>query len=158
MGCLKDWAGKELASTLVSRVSIPRRPCIPGFLADYPGTFPAKEKHIRERAGFLGGHDVLKGCVRILGKYAQEDVAVQQPNSDLDLLRSIIDLIEAERSRNSFQDQRIKEVEQQYAQLEDRVSSLEAVVPALRYDTSRQAELEYMENPYSMDGSPRCDF
>ncbi|MEM0978770.1 MAG: hypothetical protein AAGH78_00715 [Cyanobacteria bacterium P01_H01_bin.58] len=83
---------------------------------------------------------------------------MQQPNSDLDLLRSFIDLIEAERSRNSFQDKRIKEVEQQYAQLEDRVSTLEAVVPALRYDTSRQTELEYMENPYSMDGSPRCNF
>jgi hypothetical protein len=158
MGCLKDWAGKELASTLVSRVSIPRRPCTPRFLTDHPGTFPAKEKHTRERAEFSGGHDILKGYVRILGKDAQEDVAVQQPNSDLDLLRSFIDLIEAERSRNSFQDKRIKEVEQLYAQLEDRVSSLEAIVPALRYETSRQTELEYMENHYSMDGNPRCNY
>lgn len=158
MGRLKDWTGKELASTLVSRVSIPQRPYIPEFLADHPGTFPAKEKHTRERAESLRGHDILLKYVKILGKHAQEDVAVQQPNSDLDLLRSFIDLIEAERSRNSFQDKRIKEVEQQCTQLEDRVSSLEAVVPALRYDTSRQTELEYMENPYSMDGSPRCNF
>ncbi|PSN19225.1 hypothetical protein C7271_08390 [filamentous cyanobacterium CCP5] len=93
-----------------------------------------------------------------MGKYAQEDVAVQQPNSDLDLLRRFIDLIEAERSRNSFQDKRIKEVEQQYAQLEDRLSSMESIVSILRHDTARQAELEYMENPYSLDGSPRCNY
>ncbi|RMH12762.1 MAG: hypothetical protein D6698_14945 [Gammaproteobacteria bacterium] len=157
MGCLEDWAGKELASTLVSRVSIPRRLCIPRFPADHPGTLPAKEKHTRERAEFLEGHDILNSYVRILGKYAQEDVAVQQPNSDLDLLRHFIDLIEAERSCNSFQDKRIKEVEQQYAQLEDRLSSMESIVSILRHDRARQAELEYMENPYSLDGSPRCN-
>ncbi|MEL6319764.1 MAG: hypothetical protein AAFQ57_03810 [Cyanobacteria bacterium J06626_14] len=83
---------------------------------------------------------------------------MRQPNSDLDLLRSFIDLIEAERSHNSFQDKRIKEVEQQYEQLEDRVSSVESIVSALRYDTARLAELEYAENSYFLDGSPRCNY
>lgn len=158
MGCLEDWTGKELTSTIVSRVSIPQRSYISGLPKDHPDTFPVKEKHTRERAGFLEGHDILKGYVRILGKYAQEDVAVRQPNSDLDLLRSFIDLIEAERSHNSFQDKRIKEVEQQYEQLEDRVSSVESIVSALRYDTARLAELEYAENSYFLDGSPRCNY
>ena len=81
-----------------------------------------------------------------------------QSNSDLDLLRSFIDLIEAERTRNSFQDKRIREVEQQCEQLEERVSSMESTVSILRHDTARQAELEYMENPYSLDGSPRCNY
>lgn len=158
MGCLKKWAGKELASTLVSRVSIPQRPCISGFPEDHPDTFPAKEKHTRERAEFLKGYDILKGCVRILGKHTEEDQAMLQPNSDLDLLRSFIDIIEAERTRNSFQDKRIREVEQQCELLEERVSSIESIVSILRHDTARQTELEYMENTYSLDGSPRCNY
>lgn len=81
-----------------------------------------------------------------------------QPNSDLDLFRNFIDLIEAERIRNSFQDKRIREVEQQCEQLEERLSSMESIVAILRHDTARQVELEYMENPYSLDGSPRCSY
>lgn len=81
-----------------------------------------------------------------------------QPNPDLDLLRSFIDLIETERTRNSFQDKRIREMEQQCEQLEERVSSMESIIAILRHDTARQTELEYMENPYSFDGSPRCNY
>lgn len=81
-----------------------------------------------------------------------------QPNSDLDLLRSFIDLIEAERTRNNFQDKRINDVTRQQEGLEDRVSSLESLVMALRYDVGRNAELEVMEYPYSLDGDPRCNY
>ncbi|NJN38652.1 MAG: hypothetical protein HC790_07925 [Acaryochloridaceae cyanobacterium CSU_3_4] len=89
----------------------------------------------------------------------QEDQTVQQSHSDLDLLRQFIDLIEAERTRNSFQDKRIREIEQQHEQLEERVSLIEPIVhQALRYSTERNRELEYMENPYSLDGSPRCNY
>jgi hypothetical protein len=156
MGCLKDWAGKEW--TLVSRVSIPQRPYISRFLAHHLETFPAKKKHIKHWLDFIRRYDILKCYAKILGKYAQEDQAVRQPNSDLDLLRSFIDLIEAERSRNSFQDKRIKEIEQQQDQLEDRVLSIEAIVSALGYGLDRNVELEYMENPYSLDGNPRCNY
>ncbi|WP_448570216.1 hypothetical protein [Trichothermofontia sp.] len=83
---------------------------------------------------------------------------MRQPNLDLDLLRSFIDLIEAERTRNSFQDKRIREVEQKHASLEDRVSSMESIIAALRYSVGRSTELEFMENPYSLEGSPRCDY
>ena len=88
----------------------------------------------------------------------QEEQTMRYPNSDLDLLRSFIDLIEAERKHNSFQDKRIKEVEQQQEQLEERVSSIESLFSGLRYSMERNAELEYMENPYSLDGSPRCNY
>ena len=82
---------------------------------------------------------------------------MQQPNSDLDLLHSFIDLIEAERIHNSFQDKRIRDVDQQVEDLTDRVSSVESILLALRHSVERQAELEWMENPYTLDGSPRCD-
>lgn len=84
---------------------------------------------------------------------------MQQPHSDLDVLRQFIDLIEAERTRNSFQDKRINEIEHKNEQLEERLSLLEPiVVQALRYSTERNRELEYMENPYALDGSPRCNY
>jgi len=158
MGCLNDWAGKELTLTLVSRVSIPQRLYTPRLSKYYLGSFPAKDQHTRQRTEFSKGHDILRGCARILGKHAQENQAMLQPNSDLDLLRSFIDLIEAERTRNSSQDKRISEMEQHCEHLEERVSSMESIVSILRHDTARQAELEYMENPYSLDGSPRCNY
>jgi DNA repair exonuclease SbcCD ATPase subunit len=83
---------------------------------------------------------------------------VQQPHSDLDVLRRFIDLIEAERTRNSFQDKRINEIEKQHEQLEERFSLMEPIVQSLRYSTERNRELEYMENPYALDGSPRCNY
>ncbi len=169
MGGLKGWAGKELTLTLVSRVSIPYRPCIPRLLTYRPGTSPTQEKHTRKHAKALRGYDILKDYVRILGKHAQKEQAVLQPNSDLDLLR---DLLELERSRNSFQDQRIYELEKRWKELEsrispletdgreldERVSALEPTVADLRYQVSRNTELEFMENPYALDGSPRCNY
>jgi DNA repair exonuclease SbcCD ATPase subunit len=83
---------------------------------------------------------------------------VQQPHSALDVLRQFIDLIEAERTRNSFQDKRINEIEKQHEQLEERFSLMEPIVQSLRYSTERNRELEYMENPYALDGSPRCNY
>jgi hypothetical protein len=94
-----------------------------------------------------------------MNRALQEDQTVQQPHSDLDVLRQFIDLIEAERTRNSFQDKRINEIEHKNEQLEERLSLLEPiVVQALRYSTERNRELEYMENPYALDGSPRCNY
>jgi hypothetical protein len=87
----------------------------------------------------------------------QEDQTVQQLHSDLDLLRQFIDLIEAERTRNSFQNKRINAIEQQNEQLEERLSLMEPIVQSLRYSTERNRELEYMENPYALDGSPCCN-
>lgn len=92
-----------------------------------------------------------------------------QPNPELDLLR---DLLELERSRNSFQDKRIYELEKKCKEIErrilpleadgheldERVSALEPAVADLRYQVSRNAELEHMENPYALDGSPRCHY
>jgi predicted nucleic acid-binding Zn-ribbon protein len=80
-----------------------------------------------------------------------------QVNSDISFLRHLIDLIEAERMRNVFRDRRLEEYVSRYEQLEDRLASLESIVPDLRYRVDRQAELEYMENPYSLDGHARCN-
>jgi hypothetical protein len=60
-----------------------------------------------------------------MNRALQEDQTVQQPHSDLDVLRQFIDLIEAERTRNSFQDKRINEIEHKNEQLEERLSLLE---------------------------------
>jgi hypothetical protein len=35
---------------------------------------------------------------------------------------------------------------------------MEPIVQSLRYSTERNRELEYMENPYALDGSPRCNY
>lgn len=144
--------------TLVSRVSIPRRPYLSRLYDNDLEVFPADEQYIKQQDIFLRRYDILDGCVRILVKYARQDQAMQQPNSDLDLLRSFIDLIEAERTRNNFQDKRINDFTRQQERLEDRVSSLESLVMALRYDVGRNAELEFMEYPYSLDGDPRCNY
>ena len=124
----------------------------------FPDTFPVKKKYTRKRNRNWSGYGILVERAKIWGSYMQEEQTMRYPNSDLDLLRSFIDLIEAERKHNSFQDKRIKEVEQQQEQLEERVSSIESLFSGLRYSMERNAELEYMENPYSLDGSPRCNY
>ena len=41
---------------------------------------------------------------------------------------------------------------------EDRLSSVESNISFLNHQVDRYAELEYMENPYALDGSPRCNY
>lgn len=82
---------------------------------------------------------------------------MQRPNSDLDVLRSLIDLIEAERTRNSFQDKRINNIERKNEQLEDRLSSIESIVAALRHDTACNSEYAFAADPYSLNGDPLCN-
>lgn len=86
-------------------------------------------------------------------------------NADLNLLRTLIDLIEAEREHNVGQDQQIKiivqkmdEMEQRERDRAERVEFLEAEIPYLRHLVDRSTELEYLENPYSLDGEPRCNW
>jgi hypothetical protein len=86
-------------------------------------------------------------------------------NADLDLLRSLIDLIEVERERNAKQDQQIRMIFQKIGELEqkeqdrtERMEFLEAEIPYLRHRIDRTIELEYMENPYSLDGDPCCNW
>jgi Tfp pilus assembly protein PilN len=86
-------------------------------------------------------------------------------NADLNLLRTLIDLIEAEREHNVRQDQQIQiivqkmdEVEQREQDRAERVEFLEAEIPYLRHRVDRSIELEYLENPYSLDDDPRCNW
>jgi hypothetical protein len=85
-------------------------------------------------------------------------------NADLNLLRTLIDLIEAERERNVRQDQQIKTIFQKMGEIEqnerdraERLEFLESEIPYLRYQVARSIELEYLENPYSLDGEPCCN-
>lgn len=72
-------------------------------------------------------------------------------NSDLNLLRNLIDLLEAEREHNSLQDQQIEA-------LTERLGSLESEISYVKHRVDRNVQLEYLENPYSTDGEPRCNF
>jgi chromosome segregation ATPase len=80
---------------------------------------------------------------------------------DLDLLRSLIALIESERERNSKQINevlwRVQALESQEQETTERLEFLESEIPHLRYQVNRNIELEYLENPYSLDGDPRCN-
>lgn len=81
------------------------------------------------------------------------------------LLRYLIDLLEKERYRNTTQDLRICNLEMRVDKIEksedrqtERLEFLEAEIPNLRYRVDRSLELEWLENPYSLEGEPRCDF
>ena len=52
MDCLEEWAGKELTLTLVSRVSIPRRPYLSRLFDNHLEVFPADEQYIKQQDGF----------------------------------------------------------------------------------------------------------
>ncbi len=88
-----------------------------------------------------------------------------QPEYDLDLIRVIIDLIEADRMRDRDRDHHIEKIAQHSKQIGeschqmgDRVSSLEFVVRGLSRQVSRTIELEYMDHPFSLDGQARCNY
>lgn len=84
---------------------------------------------------------------------------------DLDLIRVIINMIEADRMRDRERDHHIEKIAQQSKQAEescnqlgDRVSSLESVVLGLSHQVGRAVELEYMDHPFSLDGQARCNY
>ncbi|MCU0551401.1 MAG: hypothetical protein MUC48_18805 [Leptolyngbya sp. Prado105] len=82
-------------------------------------------------------------------------------SADLQQLREIFlqifdRLFEQEALNQNFE-QRISRLEQDAQRQEDRVEFLESEIPGLRYCVARNAELEYAENPYSLDGEPRCN-
>jgi len=86
-------------------------------------------------------------------------------NYDLALIRCLLDLIEKERERNHLQDvqfqavvQRIDAIERREQGQEERLEFLEAEIPYLRHRVDRSIELEYLENPYSLDGDARCNW
>ena len=86
-------------------------------------------------------------------------------NYDLALIRNLLDLIEKERERNTFQDaqlkavfQRMDEIEQQEKDYTKRLEFLETEIPHLRHRVDRTIQLEYLENPYSLDGDARCNW
>lgn len=86
-------------------------------------------------------------------------------NYDLALIRNLLDLIEKERERNNFQDaqlravfQRMDAIEQQEQENTERLEFLETEIPYLRHRVDRTVELEYLENPYSLDGDARCNW
>lgn len=104
---------------------------------------------------------------------------MQRPHTDFNALREMIDLMERESARNDRQDKRhdfqekrlqsqdnsLRTCEQKLTalveevnSLRERVSSVESTVQPLLHNAARQTELEYMENPYSLDGEPRCNF
>jgi hypothetical protein len=90
-------------------------------------------------------------------------------NSDLTLLRNLflyaIDLLEAERERNLLQDHQIKAIVRRIDDIEKRerdrteqLEFLESEIPYLRHQVDRSIELEYLENPYSLDGDSHCNW
>ncbi|MGI0488786.1 hypothetical protein ACN4EK_25530 [Pantanalinema rosaneae CENA516] len=87
-------------------------------------------------------------------------------NTDLDLLRrlflQVLDQLEAERELREQQfktiSQRIEQIEEQGQQQTNRLEFLEAEIPYLRHRVDRSVELEYLENPYSLDGDARCNW
>lgn len=90
----------------------------------------------------------------------------QNTNTDLTLLRSLIlkvlDQLEAERvlCEQQFEmlTKRLNSMEQREQNRVERLESLEAEIPYLRHRMGRSIELEYLENPYSLDGEPRCNW
>lgn len=80
------------------------------------------------------------------------------PHTDIDFLRKMLDFMEAERMRNTLQDKRLKKIGLQVEQLDSRLGSVEMGVSDLQHRVDRGEELEYLENPYSLDGSPRCNY
>jgi septal ring factor EnvC (AmiA/AmiB activator) len=87
----------------------------------------------------------------------------------LDFLRyafnHVIDQLEKQQLLLTEQQWQIAEVERHQEILadrvdeqEDRIGSAESNISYLTHQIDRNAELEYMENPYAMDGSPRCDY
>lgn len=74
-------------------------------------------------------------------------------------------MIEGEREHNVRQDQQIKMIFQKIAEIEqkeqdkaERQGFLEVQILHLRHQVDRSIELEYLENPYSLDGDPRCNW
>lgn len=79
-------------------------------------------------------------------------------NSDLDLLRGLI-LYAFDRIERRLEEQahRIDEMERREQERTKRLEFLESEIPYLRYRVDRSIELEYLENPYSLDGDACCN-
>ncbi len=96
-------------------------------------------------------------------------------NTDLNVLRRMIDLIESERQANTHRDHKIHRLEQdllkyhmtlqwlqeRLQELQAKLTSIEAENLELRMVNSQQAdtiaELQCWVDPYSQDGTPICN-
>lgn len=73
------------------------------------------------------------------------------------LLRHVIDQVEAHEVQNLTRDRRIYDIEQKCEEILQKVDFLEDGIPQFRYLAGRNAELEAMADPYSPDGDPICN-
>jgi hypothetical protein len=79
-------------------------------------------------------------------------------------LKVLCSLIESMHQRISRQEQLIRVIAKEMAEMKEselarvqRLEFLESEIPDLRHRVDRGIELEYLENPYSHDGDPRCN-
>ncbi|NES68215.1 MAG: hypothetical protein F6K24_24735 [Okeania sp. SIO2D1] len=89
-------------------------------------------------------------------------------NADLDLLRSLINIIESERNRRMFLESRVNKIEEklevQQGQFQDfkyQLQDIEGEVAEVRINnqvlSEKNAELESFANPLSIDGTAICN-
>ncbi len=90
-------------------------------------------------------------------------------NADLDLLRYLINLIESERNERVYLKNKVNEIENkldfQSSKFQDfkyQLKDLEGEVAEVRINnqvlSEKNAELENLQHPDSMDGKPICDY
>ncbi|MGD1715646.1 hypothetical protein [Hydrocoleum sp. CS-953] len=90
-------------------------------------------------------------------------------NADLDLLRYLINVIESERNERVYLENRVNTIEKKLnfqviksQDFEYQLKDLEGEVAEVRINnqvlSEKNAELENLQHPYSMDGKPICDY
>ena len=90
-------------------------------------------------------------------------------NADLNLLRSLINVIESERNERIYLENRVNRIEKkldfQSSQFQDfkyQLKDLEGEIAEVRINnqvlSEKNAELENLQHPYSMDGKHIADY
>ena len=90
-------------------------------------------------------------------------------NADLDLLRYLINVIESERNERIDLENRVNKIEprlnfqcSQFHDFKYQLKDLEGEVAEVRINnqvlSEKNAELENLQHPDSMDGKPICDY
>ena len=90
-------------------------------------------------------------------------------NADLNLLRSLINVIESERNERIYLENRVNTIEKklnfqgrQFQDFKYQLKSLEGEVAEVRINnqvlSEKNAELENLQHPESMDGTATCNY
>ena len=83
-------------------------------------------------------------------------------DSNLNFLRYAFNHILDQLEQQQQQLAEIKKDQEMFAnqldEHENRLGSAESNISHLTHQVDRNAELEFMENPYSLDGSPQCNY